>query len=190
MNESLEGNVPSAFDMLLEELEAEIDFVSRIGARGFELRDFNKAKEALERSGSLTAFRDKVAALRKEWEDLTVVSERTEDEETKSERRNLGRLRKGQRTPETAFYEPLLKVIAEMGGRGNMQQVLNKLGQVMKPALRDVDYLPLASDPDSLRWRNTAQWARNTLVKEGYLKADSPRGVWEITTQGRERLGK
>jgi restriction system protein len=160
--------------MQLEELE--IDFVSRIGARAFESRDFNRAKDALERFGSLTSLRDKVAALRKEWDDMTIVAEKSEDEQTRNKRRNLGRLRKGQRTPETSYYDPLLKVISNLGSRGSMQRVLDKLGHVMKPVLRGVDYLRLATDPDILRWRNTAQWARNTLVKEGYLKADSPQG--------------
>ncbi len=37
-------------------------------------------------------------------------------------------------------------------------------------------------------WRNSAQWARNSMVQEGLLKADSPRGVWNISEAGRCRL--
>ena len=40
----------------------------------------------------------------------------------------------------------------------------------------------------SRRWRNAAQWARNSMIHEGLLKADSPRGVWEISDQGRRAL--
>ena len=58
----------------------------------------------------------------------------------------------------------------------------------MKPILKDVDYDPLASSPDNLRWRNAAQWARNSMVREGLLKADSPRGVWEISDKGQAVL--
>jgi len=58
----------------------------------------------------------------------------------------------------------------------------------MKGTLRDVDYQPLGSSPDMPRWRNTAQWARNSMVHEGLLKADSPRGVWEIAEKGRQML--
>jgi restriction system protein len=32
------------------------------------------------------------------------------------------------------------------------------------------------SEPKQSRWRNTAQWCRNTLVNEGLLKKDSPWG--------------
>jgi hypothetical protein len=46
----------------------------------------------------------------------------------------------------------------------------------------------LASDPDMPRWRNSAQWARNTMRQEGLLKEDSPHGTWEITDAGRARL--
>ena len=46
----------------------------------------------------------------------------------------------------------------------------------------------LPSDPKSVRWRNTAQWCRNTMVNEGLLKGDSPHGVWEITAAGKRAL--
>jgi len=32
--------------------------------------------------------------------------------------------------------------------------------------------------------------ARNTMAKDGPLKPDSPRGVWEIPTAGRQWLEK
>ena len=190
MIENNPSNVFSAFEMLLEEVEAEIDFVNGVGSKAFQGRDYDKAKEALERSGVLTAFRDKVAALRKEWEGIAAVAESQEDEETKAERRNLGRLRRGQRTPEAQYYVPILQVLSEMGGAGKVAEVLERVGKLMKPILKEVDYDPLASGPDNPRWRNAGQWARNSMVREGLLKADSPRGVWEITEAGRAGLRK
>jgi restriction system protein len=186
MIENNPSNVSSAFEILLEEVEAEIDFVNGIGSKAFDGRDYDKAKEALERAGVLTAFRDKVAGLRKEWNDIAAIGESQEDEETKAERRNLGKLRKGMRTPESVFYRPILQALNEMGGSGKTAEVLDRVGQIMKGVLKEVDYQPLASSPDNLRWRNTAQWARNSMVQEGLLKADSPRGVWELSDKGRE----
>jgi len=182
------NDVSAAFEMLLEEVEAEIDFVNGVGARAFNGRDYDKAKEALERSGSLTAFRDKVATLRKEWTAIAAAAEREEDEQTRAERRNLGRLRKGRRTPESEYYLPILRVLEKMHGSGKVADVLDRVGIAMKPLLKDVDYQPLASEPSNPRWRNAAQWARNSMVHEGLLKADSPRGVWEITEAGRMML--
>jgi restriction system protein len=181
-------DVSSAFESLLEEVEAEVDFVNTVGSRSFEGRDYDRAKEALARAGVLIAFRDKVAALRTEWQTIAAVAEQEEDEETKAARRNLGRLRNGLRTPEAAYREPILQVLQSMGGTGKAAEVLEKVGQIMKPKLQSVDFEPLASGPDNPRWRNAAQWARNTMVKEGLLKSDSPRGIWEITPLGTNTL--
>ncbi len=186
MIENNPSNVSSGFEMLLEEVEAEIDFFTRIGSRAFESRDFRKVDEARTQAEKVTAFRDKVAALRKEWGAIS-GSEAEEDEETKAERRNLGRLRKGLRTPEAAYYLPILKALIELGGSAKMQAVLDKVHKAMKPILKDVDHEPLASEPDMPRWRNSAQWARNTMRQEGLLKDDSPHGTWEITATGRKR---
>lgn len=188
MIENNPSDVSSAFEMLLEEVEAEIDFVNGVGARAFESRDYQKAKEALERSGALTAFRDRVSVLRREWDEMAAAAERDEDEETRAERRNLGKLRKGIRTPESAYYRPILEVLAAMGGSGKVAEVLERVGRSMKPVLKKVDYDPLASGPDNPRWRNAAQWARNTMVREGLLKSNSPRGLWEISDKGRAAL--
>jgi hypothetical protein len=69
-----------------------------------------------------------------------------------------------------------------------MGQILDRVGQVMRSVLRDVDYQPLASDPELPRWRNSAQWARNSMVQEGLLKNDSPRGIWEISDAGQRSV--
>lgn len=98
------------------------------------------------------------------------------------------RLAKGLRTPESAFVLPILRTLQDLGGSAPMQQVLEKVGAMMKDQLRDVDHQSLKSDPGHPRWNNTAQWARNTMVADGLLKNNSPRGVWEITAAGRERL--
>jgi len=71
-----------------------------------------------------------------------------------------------------------------------MNDVLIRVEQLMREVLKQVDYEPLASDPEMLRWRNTAQWARNSMVKEGLLKSNSRRGIWEITEAGHTALNK
>lgn len=183
-------DVSSAFEILFEEIEAEVDFVSNVGARAFEARDFERAKEALGRAGVLTAFRDKLGTLRSEWDAISAVAETQEDAETQAERRNLGRLRKGLRTPEAEYRLPILRVLAESGGSAKASELLERLGEIMKPRLKAVDFEPLASGPENPRWRNAAQWARNSMVKEGLLKEDSPRGVWEITAAGTRWLNE
>lgn len=142
----------------------------------------------MEQTARLTTFRDSVAALRRQWDEMAAQAEQIEDEETRAQRPNLGKLRKGLRTPESAFYQPVLEVLNEMGGSGKVAEVLERVEKRMRPVLKDVDYAPLASSPDNPRWRNTAQWARSTMTREGPLKGNSPRGVWEISNKGRAVL--
>jgi restriction system protein len=189
MIENNPTNVQAAFEMLLEEIEAEIDFINGVGSKALEKRDYDRARDALEHAGKLTAFRDKTGALKKEWDGFTVIEVDEEDrKEAEIQRQNLGRLQRGMRTREEAYYVPILQVLSEMGGSGKVAEVLDRVGKKMKGVLKKPDYEPLASGTDSVRWRNTAQWARNSMVNEGLLKKDSPRGVWEIGEKGRSYL--
>jgi hypothetical protein len=117
-------NVDAAFDILLEQIEAEIDLVNRVGARAFEGRDYDSARTTLERAGLFIAFRDRTAALRREWNALAVPpADEEEGSEEQVQRRDLGRLRRGLRTPEQAYYRPILQVLVELGGRAQMGKI-------------------------------------------------------------------
>ncbi len=58
----------------------------------------------------------------------------------------------------------------------------------MRHVLKAIDYQILSSEAEQVRWQNSAQWARNLMVKEGMLQSDSPVGIWEITEKGRAFL--
>jgi len=92
------------------------------------------------------------------------------------------------RTDQSAFLMPILEVLKEAGGSAEVKQVMQRLESKMKERLKSVDHEKLKSG--QVRWKNTVQWARNELAADGYLSKDSPRGVWEITEKGRERLKK
>jgi len=185
MIENNPSNVTAAFDILVEEIEAEIDFVNQVGAAAFGKRDYDRVKEAMEHTTRLTVFRDKVVGLRREWES---ASQLRVEEEDAAHRQNLGRLQRGLRTREEAYYNPILSALDEMGGAGKMSDVLEKIERTMQGILKKVDYEPLASSPDMPRWRNAACWARNSMINESLLKGNSPRGIWEITEKGRQYL--
>ena len=125
--------------------------------------------------------------LRKEGQELATSVDRGEDEQVRDIRRNSDRLRKGQKTPVAEFFEPILLVLKEMGGSGEAVELVERVGQAMKPMLRDVDYELLKGDGKP-RWEKTFHWARWEMVKDGLLKPDSPRGVWEISEKGRTLL--
>lgn len=191
MNKNIPTDVSAAFELLLEEIEIEINTLDRAASKASDEHDRISAREALEQADQITTFRDKVVSLRKEWETLAEAPKVSVSKEIiPVERRNMGRLQRGMRTPEKAFYDPILKILNEAGGSVRISDVMSKLEPLMKGVLKQVDYEPLPSQPETTRWYNTAQWARNTMVKEGLLKSNSRWGIWEITEAGRRSLSK
>ena len=85
------------------------------------------------------------------------------------------------------FFEPILLVLKEMGGSGEAVELVERVRQAMEPMLRDVDYELLKGDGKP-RWEKTLHWARWEMVKDGLLKSNSPRGIWEISEKGRTLL--
>ncbi len=76
-----------------------------------------------------------------------------------------------------------------MGGSARTSDILTRVEQLMRGKLKEVDYEPHRSD-GTVRWSKSAQWARNRMAREGLLKADSPRGVWEISDAGHMAITK
>ncbi len=93
----------------------------------------------------------------------------------------------GRRTREDTYYRPILQAINELGGVAKVNLVLDRVGNIMKDILKSPDHELLRSS-NTLRWRNTAQFARNSLIGKGFLKKGSSRGIWEITEEGRRQL--
>ena len=178
--------VDAAFEILLEEIESVIEEVNQSGGRAFSDGKLDIAQQILTQAQALTDYRSSVASLRENWGALYAV----QDEEVREiiSKRDLGRLKKGLRTKEAFYYTPILQVLSNMGGRGEIGEVLDQVHTIVKDSLKPVDKEPLASDPKVPRWRNAACWARCSMVREGLLKADSPRGVWEIAKAGSAHL--
>jgi len=174
--------VDAAFEILLGEIENVVEETNQSGSRALLENKLEVAEQMLSRAKALTSFRSEVASLRERWADL-YGAQYKEGKATVS-KRNLGRLEKGRRTKEACYYAPILQALSEMGGRGQIGDVLDRVYDIMKNSLKPVDEEPLASDPNTPRWRNAAQWARWGLVEQGLLKSDSPRGIWEISEAG------
>ncbi len=182
----MQGNeVNTAFEILFEEIELVANQLNEDGAQAFKEGDYDTARRAIEEATRLAEFREKVKALQKEWASLQA---RKPQRPEKSGRAVKNRLPRGLRTPEDAFRRPILEALVELGGKASVGEVLDLVGKKMRGKLTKYDLQPLASDPRSIRWRNTAQWCRNTLVREGLMKQDSLHGTWEISDLGRRAL--
>ena len=99
------------------------------------------------------------------------------------------KLTKGQKTPQSAYRQPIIEAIYELGGSAPVYKVLQVVERKMKGLLTEVDYQKLPTS-DSIRWKNTAQWARYDLVGDGLLASasESPNGVWKLSGIGLQRI--
>ncbi len=187
----LPNEVGVAFDILLEELEMVIAAFNKEGADAFSRGNYEAVRDMSEQAGQLTGMRSKVKELQQEWDRLFAGKAASALHRQPVTKRTLReRLGRGLRTPEEAFRAPILRTLIQLGGSAQVSQVLDVLAISMKETLNAYDQQPLPSDPASPRWRNTAQWCRNSLAREGLLAADSPRGVWAITPSGRAEVGR
>jgi hypothetical protein len=85
-------------------------------------------------------------------------------------------------THQWEFREPILEALEELEGRGEARQVLNIVYKRMKEKFKENDLEQLTSG--EVRWRKMAMWERYNMVRDGLLRSDSPRGIWEISEAG------
>lgn len=185
-------DISAALSLLGESLQAEVQRINTEGSQAMQVGDYDTAQAVIDFAKRLTAFRQKVAELGIEWEKLEDMRDKASLEVQQIvSKRFFGKSRKGEITPHDAYFKPVLEALMEMGGRAKTKAVLDRLEAKLKDTLKPKDYEALESDGKSIRWRNAAQWARNTMVNspdDGRMEKKSPHGVWEISDKGRAWL--
>lgn len=91
--------------------------------------------------------------------------------------------------PESEYELPILRALVASGGRGPTREVVNEVGRELGGRLTEADREPMR-DGEAPRWQNRVQFARLRLVRAGLMKENSPRGVWEISPSGKQRLAE
>jgi len=132
----------------------------------------------------MSEFLQRVNALQKDWKTFLTVKRELRRNKRRPENVN-GKLTRGLRTPEHSFREPILNALCELGGSATLEDVLKNVERNMKGVLNEYDRQSLKSNPHDVRWKNTVQWTRFKLVKEGLLSRTAKRGTCEITDKGR-----
>jgi hypothetical protein len=94
--------------------------------------------------------------------------------------------RDGGLLPEGEYWVPILELLDEAGGGARGSDVIDALEGRLSGDLgpRDHDVLSMGE----VRWRNRARFARLRMKERGLISSDSPRGIWEITDDGRAYL--
>ena len=180
------SDVLVAFEILLEEIEESVDSVNLQASDALKNRDYELSRRLIQQAEDTENFRVKIKDLQNEWRQRYGKPSKTASIPPSESVRK--RLQRGLRTSEDAFRLPILAALVDLGGAAPINSVLEHVQRQMKGVLNEYDLHPLSSDPQTPRWRNTAQWCRNALVKDGLMADNSPRGVWEVTPQGRKEL--
>jgi hypothetical protein len=92
-------------------------------------------------------------------------------------------------TPVHDYWRPTLESLVDLGGSARSDEVIDRVGKKMEKTLTREDREMLGSGV-AFRWQNRVAWQRENMKRLGLLKADSPRGIWEITEKGRVWLAK
>jgi hypothetical protein len=107
---------------------------------------------------------------------------------TRKSTKKRTRVPKGSIVSEEEYELPILRALEHLGGRVPTSEVIAQVEKEMGARLTDVDREELSSG--GVRWENRVQFVRLKLVKKGEMVHGSPRGIWEISPAGRERIAK
>lgn len=88
----------------------------------------------------------------------------------------------------TSYELPILRALGEHGGAARRGEIRAAVLAEVASLLGEFDCQPLPSGEP--RWEARFDKARSNLREAGCLRADSPRGVWELAEAGIERLGR
>ena len=94
----------------------------------------------------------------------------------------VNQLPQGEKVSYEECKLPILETLLELGGRGQRARVLEGVEQKLAHLLSPADWETIPSGP--IYWQDRARSARTYLLNSGFIKDDSPRGVWELTEKG------
>jgi Mrr N-terminal domain len=120
-------------------------------------------------------------------EPVTAAPKKTTRQGRRRRRRPASeRAQPGTILPHEEYEIPILAILDAHAGRAPTSEVLDELGRKLADRFMPADLDTLATG--NIRWRNRAQFVRLRLIERGDMASGSPRGLWEITDQGRDRL--
>ncbi len=200
------SEVAEAFELLLEALDEERKQVAERLSQIALTEGVTAAQKVLQRLSFLEQLKAQVQGLYESWQNGRMVQPEISPKEQvpiepKSVDRDptvewLSRLVEKPRQqrvfggiPSRAFRSYILKALARFGGSAREADVLERVEEMVKPFLSEIDleWMPTGND---YRWRKKARWERFKMVQEGLLRPDSPRGIWELTELGWQEARK
>ena len=92
------------------------------------------------------------------------------------------------KTPQSAYYLPVLEAIDELGGAAEARKVIDLVYEKMKDKLLPADLAQTSCGSE--RFSKNVRWARQHMVVAGWLDRNAGHGVWALTELGKQILAK
>ncbi|MFN3420239.1 MAG: winged helix-turn-helix domain-containing protein [Armatimonadota bacterium] len=198
--EERKSDVAEAFELLLDALEEERKQTAEALSQIALTEGVQAAQQVLQRLKFLEQLKAETQRLYENWqngqmaqseflsrEQVLIEPERQDKDPTAELLHKLIVSRKPKRSfggmPDSAFRPYILKALAELGGSARGVDVLERVWEMVRPHLSpiDLEWMPTGND---YRWRKKARWERFRMKQDGLLRADSPKGIWELSELG------
>ncbi|MEM5872034.1 MAG: winged helix-turn-helix domain-containing protein [Candidatus Aenigmatarchaeota archaeon] len=197
-----------ALEILLKSIEDMLVELNKEAEQALISKDYKKLKLLVEGITELDSLKEKAKGTQKLLKELFLIQNTEHNEKlfVQEEKQNgtqefvesvnpkklseeivRPKNKKGKKTPHAEFRIPVLEALAELGGSAESIEVIKRVGEKMKDKLKDDDFEPLPSNGE-IRWENAVRWCRLQLIFDGLLSPHSPRGIWEITEEGKKYL--
>ena len=177
-------------DKELDELKKQLDAVNRAIStlKRNDLPIPPDLTDTQERLQADVLDRDEVsvvlAFLKDELEKISDRVRRLENMQRSAQTASMRSVRAGTRTNKGSYVSQdtlrrtLIESLKTLGGSARKREVEDEMERRLRSVLTNADYEPVGEGIP--RWRKSAEWMRYRLVQEGIMKANSPRGIWEL----------
>jgi hypothetical protein len=181
--EPMNERVKQALESCIAELESILSEINATIKRAIDEANYAKSQQLIQEAEAVKRVIEQVRQIAAGTPTL-LTPIRTAKSPARSRQRGK---RQPRGTPQGAYHVPILEALVELGGKAPVSAVLERVYTKLEGRLQpsDLEFVPSGQEE---RWRNTAKWARADLKEQGYLAADSPKGIWEITDAGRRYL--
>lgn len=99
---------------------------------------------------------------------------------TASTKKHLAKQSKSPKTDKTILRQLIIEALRHLGGSAHKNDVLKYMEEKLHGNLLPGD-MEWREATDNFAWQNNACWERNAMKNDGILKANSPRGFWELS---------
>ena len=164
------GPVERAIRQVARQVKATVSAINQRASKCLAKGNYAAAEELVKLARAVGEFDRHVEELRLSWVSVARAGDGKGP-------------RKDERTPQWAYYHPILQSLAALGGRANTKDLLRHLEGTIQATLKSGDIS--TTTRGSTRWKVMVQRARAAMLKEGLLERERGKG-WKISAAGRK----